>query len=395
MRRVGGAVEVSNSRDKLVWLVVRGIVRLSLCKETSPLNCLSGDGSTSSANTASFSPPRELILTRLQALGLKALARCLLPILLLTPGLAQAQTAPPPSADIQRERVEQLKELLRTKKEMQHQLDEFDARIAALEASLGITPSQDERPQGESDATAATAAVSTAAVASPGDTLDTDPGVYEPGSLNKPGPKEVLGFPYEAGKGFVLARGPNGEVDFFTKGYIRYLNQLNLDKFYTDSFGRTIELDLRQDFQLNRLQWGLHGWLFDERFRYFWYAWTQNVSQGDPAQVVVGGNITYKFADALSVQAGIFSLPTTRSTAQSFPNWLRIDHRGMADEYFRGSYIQGVMAYGELTDKLDYKVALAGNLSALGVSASQMDNCLCTALACFTGCRRQVSSGRA
>ena len=383
MRRVGSAVEVSNSRDKLVWLVARDIVRLSLFKQTSPLNRLTGDGSTSSANTASF--PRELILTRLQTLGLKALARCLLPILLLTPGLAQAQTAPPPSADIQSERVEQLKELLRTKKDlqasqqaMQQQLAEFDARIAALEASLGITPSQDERPQGESDATAATAAVSTAAVASPGDTLDTDPGVYEPGSLNKPGPKEVLGFPYEAGKGFVLARGPNGEVDFFTKGYIRYLNQLNLDKFYTDSFGRTIELDLRHDFQLNRLQWGLHGWLFDERFRYFWYAWTQNVSQGDPAQVVVGGNLTYKFADPLSVQAGIFSLPSTRSTAQSFPNWLRIDHRSMADEYFRGSYIQGVMAYGELTDKLDYKVAWAGNLSALGVSASQMDNCLCT-----------------
>ena len=98
-----------------------------------------------------------------------------LPILLLTPGLAQAQTAPPPSADIQRERVEQLKELVRTKKDlqasqqaMQQQLAEFDARIAALEASLGITPSQDERPQGESDAIAATAAASTAAVASPG-----------------------------------------------------------------------------------------------------------------------------------------------------------------------------------------------------------------------------------
>ena len=115
-----------------------------------------------------------------------------MPILLLTPGLAQAQTAPPPSADIQRERVEQLKELLRTKKDlqviltmqqtMQQQLAEFDARIAALEASLGITPSQDERPQGESDATAATAAVSTAAVASPGDSglqtqVSTNPGL--------------------------------------------------------------------------------------------------------------------------------------------------------------------------------------------------------------------------
>ena len=71
-----------------------------------------------------------------------------LPILLLTPGLAQAQTASPASADIQRERVEQLTELLRTKKDlqasqqaMQQQLAEFDARIAALEASFGATRS--------------------------------------------------------------------------------------------------------------------------------------------------------------------------------------------------------------------------------------------------------------
>ena len=47
----------------------------------------------------------------------------------------------------------------------------------------------------------------------------------------------------------------------------------------------------------------------------------------------------------------------------------------MADEYFRGSYIQGYMANGEITDTLEYKVALASNLSALGVSASQLDPC--------------------
>ena len=45
----------------------------------------------------------------------------------------------------------------------------------------------------------------------------------------------------------------------------------------------------------------------------------------------------------------------------------------MADEYFRGSYIQGYMANGKITDNLQYKVALAGNLSALGVSATQLD----------------------
>jgi hypothetical protein len=107
-------------------------------------------------------------------------------------------------------------------------------------------------------------------------------------------------FPYEFGKGFVLARGPNGEVDFSTKDYVRYLNQLDLNEFYTDAFGRTIEIDRRQDIQLNRLQFILHGWLFDERFRYFWYAWTQNVSQGDPAQRPRPSRVSGAFACAIS-----------------------------------------------------------------------------------------------
>ena len=118
------------------------------------------------------------------------------------------------------------------------------------------------------------------------------------------------------------------------------------------------------------------------------------MSQGDPAQVVIGGKIAYKFDDALTTTAGIFSLPSTRSTAQSFPNWLRIDHRSMADEYFRGSYIQGYMASGELTDTLDYKVALAGNLSALGVRAASWITVCVRSLACFTGCRPPASMAR-
>ena len=126
-----------------------------------------------------------LALPGLKALRLDALTWFLLPILLLTPGIVQAQPAPlPPSADIQRERVEQLQELLRTKKAlvttqktMERQLAEFDARIAALEASLGV-PSQKELPQGTWGAT-----VSTAALASPGGMVypkSADPGPYEP-----------------------------------------------------------------------------------------------------------------------------------------------------------------------------------------------------------------------
>ena len=80
----------------------------------------------------------------------------LLPILLLAPGVAQAQTATQqPSADIQqRERIEkQLKELRDQQQvllnSMQQQVADFNARIAAMEAELGVTPSKDQPRPGE------------------------------------------------------------------------------------------------------------------------------------------------------------------------------------------------------------------------------------------------------
>src|SRR6476659_5319486 len=82
----------------------------------------------------------------------------LLPILLLAAGVAQAQTAPQPSADIQqRERIEkQLKELRDQQQallnSMQKQVTDFNARIAAMEAELGVTPTKDQPAQADSGA---------------------------------------------------------------------------------------------------------------------------------------------------------------------------------------------------------------------------------------------------
>ena len=56
-----------------------------------------------------------------------------------------------------------------------------------------------------------------------------------------------------------------------------------LEPTYTSYFGVTTNLQQRQDFQLNRL---VLGWMIDQRFRYFLYAWTSNASQGQGAQVV-------------------------------------------------------------------------------------------------------------
>ena len=84
--------------------------------------------------------------------------RFLLPILLLAPGMAQAQTTEQPSADIQqRERIEQQLKELRDQQQallnsMQKQVADFNARIAAMEAELGVTPSKDQAAQADSDA---------------------------------------------------------------------------------------------------------------------------------------------------------------------------------------------------------------------------------------------------
>ena len=57
-----------------------------------------------------------------------------------------------------------------------------------------------------------------------------------------------------------------------------------------------------------------------------------------------------------------------------FPYWLGVDDRLIADEFFRGSYTNGVWLKGEIATKLKYKAMLANNLSTLGVSAAQIDN---------------------
>ena len=324
----------------------------------------------------------------------------LLPFVLsLTPSVALAQTSPQPSSETQqKERIErQLGELLRsrnelqqnllnTQRQLQQQLEQFDARIDALESELGVVPY--ETQSAKTEPPVATPAPVPTPTAEPAQTQPPATRTASAPTAAGEGPPEseqqtLDQDPFDPGAGIVLARGPLGETSIGIVGYVRYLNQGSLDKTYTDSFGRIFNLDLRNDVQLNRIQINFRGWLFDPRFRWRFYAWSQNVSQGDAAQVVIGGSFSYIFSPALTLTAGIFSLPSTRSTAQSFPNWLMIDHRTMADEFFRGSYSQGYQATGRITPTLAYNVALMNNLSQLGVSATELDfgvNTLSTAL---------------
>ncbi|MBO9558367.1 MAG: hypothetical protein J7515_07240 [Caulobacter sp.] len=178
---------------------------------------------------------------------------------------------------------------------------------------------------------------------------------------------------FEPGKGVIVMRSDAGEVDLGLVSYLRYLNQHGMDKTYTSAFGQNFDVTPREDFQLAKVQITLRGWLFDPRFGYNAYVWTSQASQGLGAQVVVAGNINWTFADWLKVYFGIHSVPSTRSTNRTFPYWLRNDNRPIADEFFRGSYTQGIWAEGKIAKGLEYRVMVANNLSALGVQARQLD----------------------
>jgi len=178
--------------------------------------------------------------------------------------------------------------------------------------------------------------------------------------------------------GFRIYEGDKGQIYVRLFSYVRYLNQKGLDPSYTDYFGSTHTVQQRQDVQLNKFFLPFYGWFLTPKFHYYLYVWSSNPSQGEPAQVVGGGNLFYTFNEHVTLGGGIASLPTTRSTEGQFPYWLGMDDRLTADEFFRGSYASGFWIKGDLSAKVKYMAMIANNLSQLGVSAAQMDNILDT-----------------
>jgi hypothetical protein len=178
--------------------------------------------------------------------------------------------------------------------------------------------------------------------------------------------------------GFLLFDGAKGQIYFRLFSYARYLNQRNLDESYVDAFGKSHDVTRRQDIQLQKFFAPFSGWFLTPKMRYYLYVWSANTSQGDAAQVVGAGNLTWSFNRHVAVGAGITSLPSVRSTEGQFPYWLGVDNRLIADEFFRGSYTSGVWVKGEFNTKLKYQAMIGNNLSTLGVSAAQLDNHLDT-----------------
>jgi len=183
---------------------------------------------------------------------------------------------------------------------------------------------------------------------------------------------------YIPNAGFRLISGDKGEIYMRLFSYVRYLNQKDIDPTYVDFFGKEHNIQVREDIQLNKFFLPFSGWFLTPKFRYYLYVWSQNPAQGDAAQVVGAGNLSYTFNRFVTLGGGITSLPSTRSTEGQFPYWLGVDDRLISDEFFRGSYTEGFWLKGEIVTNLKYMAMVATNLSILGVSSSQLDQGLNT-----------------
>jgi hypothetical protein len=270
-------------------------------------------------------------------------------------------TAPAEGADDDQEVLERLERLELRQSELERQIAARDARIGELErqlASAGLTPEPSAPPSPEPQVEPAAGA--------PGDEPPYE-GLFEYASTYD-------GLFQPGGVGFKLADTPHGDVNFSAWAYIRYLNQQGLDPTYTDSFGRTSNLDLRNDVQVNKVNLYFKGWVFDPNFHYNLWIWTTNTAQGEPAQVVLAGDLGYRFSDKLDLRLGVLPLPGTRTLRGQHPYWNKVDHRTIGNEFFRPSFTTGIIANGELAKGLHYRAAIANNMSALGVSATQLDD---------------------
>jgi hypothetical protein len=278
-------------------------------------------------------------------------------------------------SDQNREIEQRLNELKAMKKELARTMHDFDARIKKLEAAEKAQAAREAQFRADQEALAARPAPQRPQPVVVQASASTHTEIPLPSK--PPTPQEFPEYTgagdYVPGKGFLILRGKGGEVSVSLIAYVRYLNQSGLDSSYTDSFGRKFNLKLRQDIQFNKVNLSFKGWLLDPDFEYRVWVWTQQPAMGDPAQVVVGGHLGYHFAPWFNLFGGIAPLPSTRSTNWSYPMWLKMDNRTVADEFFRASYTQGFWADGKIAEGLYYRAMIANNLSALGISASQLD----------------------
>ncbi|HVK84323.1 MAG TPA: hypothetical protein VM513_09450 [Kofleriaceae bacterium] len=199
------------------------------------------------------------------------------------------------------------------------------------------------------------------------DPAAAEPGAEEP-TAAEPSTEPIQSWgSIEPGKGFLVGRTELGELSISAYALLRYLNQLPPGQTFVDHLGRTRNVDPRHDIYAHRIMIHLKGWLGLPKLRYQITLWTVNTTDQDSLFAAIG----YQFHRKFSLYGGLNGLPGSRTLLGSHPYWLGHD-RVMADEFFRPYFTHGVWASGELLPGLWYQAMIGDNLSALGITATQL-----------------------
>lgn len=265
--------------------------------------------------------------------------------------------------------LERLRRLEQRQSELESLLLTKELSIRELEAELA-------RLRAEASAAAESASSQPTAAPEPPDNAAAGPAAVPEStaapSVDSPVDEANPFGEFTPGKGYTVARTRFGELNLSLYSYLRFLDQNGLDDTYVDHFGNTRPIDIREDFQVNKVFLYTKGWFLDPRFRYVFYVWGANTSLGQTGNVLVAGNMSYSFGPAFRLTGGVVGLPSTRSMMGQFPNWHRVDARLMADEFMRGSFTQGFAADGKITRGLFYNFTVGNNLNNFGVDAGEL-----------------------
>ncbi len=148
----------------------------------------------------------------------------------------------------------------------------------------------------------------------------------------------------------------------------RYLNTVGVNDTFTDHLGNVRTVAKRNDLTVNREMFTFTGYIFDKRLRYNILTWTSAAT----TQVVVSGNVGWQFNKALTLTAGYWSVPGTRSLVFTFPYFSQPE-RSLADNFFRPGFTQGIWATGEPIKGLNYEVFVGNGLNTLTIPTSKID----------------------
>jgi hypothetical protein len=173
--------------------------------------------------------------------------------------------------------------------------------------------------------------------------------------------------------GVVLARTSEGAaVPFLVKlndvTQFRFTNTQPNNSTFTDHLGVEHAVEGRNDFSLNRNLLMFNGYMFSKKLQYNLIVWASN----SIASVIAGGLVSYTFNKAVTLNAGYWTVPGSRTLTQSFPYFIQLD-RSMADNFFRPGFTQGVWGTGEPLTGLFYHVFVGNGLNTLTIPTAKID----------------------